>query len=139
MHAVGDRDVLPAEARRMPVDLVRKDALHDVGHTRDVARVDEELQARPEAVILRAGVVVAEHVGAPAEEGGRVRRAAELGREVPLVEAPRERGSRHSRSSSERSSLSFSLRSASRSPRATRSSRSRTSGASSTGLNGFVT
>jgi drug/metabolite transporter (DMT)-like permease len=40
---------------------------------------------------------------------------------------------------SSRSSASLSLRSASRSPRATRSSTSRTSGASSLGLNGFVT
>ena len=45
----------------------------------------------------------------------------------------------YSRSSSERSSDSFSRRSSSRSPRSTRASRSRTSGASSTGLNGFVT
>jgi Cysteine-rich secretory protein family len=52
----------------------------------------------------------------------------------------RDRGLKpYSISISERSSASFSPRSSSRSPRSIRSSNSRTSGASSSGLNGFVT
>ena len=86
LDMVRHADVVPAEPRRIAGDLVGQRTLDRIRNNGNVLRSDKELQSRPEAVVGRARVVEAEHVGAPAQERRRMRHGDDR-RQVVFVEA----------------------------------------------------
>lgn len=86
LDLVRDGHVVPAEARRPAVKLVRQAVLDGRPDRRRVLGVDEDLQARTPAVVRRARRVEAEDVRSGAEQRGRVRHVADEGRDHFLVE-----------------------------------------------------